>query len=115
MIYKHSNKQRKLEGKWAYLNHYLGKPFFAKCGRDSIEGVLYKVDPENRIATVLPTILYDSKNQPYVEKETPTYLSLNLFDFATHDAIVQPLKSLEDRIEWVNQINTPKAKIGFEV
>jgi len=106
-------KYERMEGKFEYLNNYLGKPILVNWGKSYLEGTLHDVNPERMTATVMPTILYNLNGKPYIEEKTPTTLSLHLFDLTKMECMIQPIRSLEERVAYVNQLNVPKAKIGF--
>lgn len=106
-------KYERIEGKFEYLNNYLGKSIYVNWGKTSLEGTLHDVNPERMTATIMPTILYTSKGKPYIEDAVPTTLSLHLLDFTRMECLIQPIRSLEERVSQIDQLNVPKAKIGF--
>lgn len=110
---KQERKYKRIEGKFEYLNNYLGKPILVNWGKTYLEGTLHDVNPERMTATIMPTIQYALDGKPYVEAKTPTTLSLHLLDFTKMECAIQPIRSLEERVSYVNQLNVPKAKIGF--
>lgn len=108
-------KYERMEGKFEYLSNYLGKPILINWGKTYLEGTLHDVNPERMTATIMPTIQYAMDGKPYIEEKVPTTLSLHLLDFTRMEFVIQPIRSLEERVSQISQLNVPRAKIGFGV
>lgn len=105
--------QEILNGKWSYLNSYLGKPVSINWASRSVEGTLENVDPTVMTATIRPTLLYAPNGKPYLEEKEPTTISLNLFDMGRTECVFYPIKNLEERVLAIQEANKVKSVMGF--